>query len=133
MPNSDNTFGTFNKMTIMHTQADGGVGKNAFPDVAAAQAYIYSTEALAVFDECATTIQWALVADGNGDNTDLKVTLDFGTKGVGTSEADDWAGQFVSRSQALMDASNWILTQVGSVTGSTQNGFTCTKISSHLF
>ena len=133
MPNSDDTYGTYNKQTMMHTQNDdGSTALTTFADVAAAQAYIYSTEALAVYNECATTIQWALVADGDGNNTGLKVTIDFGTKGtVGIAAADDWAGQFNSRQTALQDAdpSNWIVIQ--DETG--KPGFTVTDISSHLF
>jgi len=132
MPNSDDTYGTYNKQTIMHTQNDdGSTALTTFANVAAAQAYIYSTEALAVYNECATTIQWALVADGDGNNTGLKVTIDFGTKGAGTDAADDWAGQFNARRTALQDAdpSNWIIIQ----DQIWKPSFTCTSISSHLF
>ena len=45
--------------------------------------------------------------DDNGDNTKLKVTYDFGTKGAGTEAADDWGSQYNSRLTALEDAGNW--------------------------
>ena len=134
MANSDNTFGTYNKQTMMHTQNDdGSTALTTFADVAAAQAYIYSSEALAVYNECATTIQWALVADDDGNNTGLKVTLDFGTKGtVGIAAADDWAEQYNSRKTTLANADNWIITQLGD-DSTYKPGFTVTDISSHLF
>ena len=78
MPNSDNTFGTYNKQTLIFTQVeDGGRGFVDHADATAAKEYIFTTEALAVWDECCTNIQWELQAN----NRDLKVTFDFGTKG----------------------------------------------------
>ena len=145
MTNSDDTFGTHNKITLLHTQdqEDGTTRDSAGPfpplnivaQVAAANAYIYTAEALAVFDECATNLQWALVADDNGDNSLLKVTLDFGTKGTPDIDpADDWAGLFESRRATLIDASGWMKTR-GHVTedSTTYPGITVTSISDHLF
>ena len=109
MPNSDNTYGTFNKRTSHLSQVeDGSTALTVFADTDAAKSHFFTTEALAVWDECCTTLQWALLADGNGDNTKLKVTFDFGTKGTpGIAEADDWAGQYNSRKQALQDSDGW--------------------------
>ena len=60
-------------------------------------------------DECCTILEWALVADDNGDNTKLKTTFAFGTKGSpGIAEADDWAGQYNSRKTALINSHQWV-------------------------
>ena len=45
-----------------------------------------------------------MINDDRGDATKLKWTMSFGTKGTDTAEADDWAGQHLSRKQALIDA-----------------------------
>ena len=108
MPNSDNAYGTFNKQTSIFSQIDdGSTALTVFADTDAAKSFFFTTEALAVWDETCTTLQWALVADGNGDNTKLKVTFDFGTKGAGTAEADDWSEQYNSRKTALINSNNW--------------------------
>jgi len=76
-----------------------------------------------VNDECCTNLQWALVADANGDNTKLKVTFDFGTKGsFDITASNDWAGQYNSRKDALMSAGNW-----------GNNGYTTENSTDHLF
>ena len=50
----------------------------------------FTDEALTVMDETCTILEWALVADDNGDNTKLKSTFAFGTKGSPSiAEADD--------------------------------------------
>lgn len=109
MPNSDNAHGTFNKFTSHFSQVDdGSTPLTIFSSIDQAKSYFYTTEALAVWDECGTTLQWALLADGNGDNTKLKVTVDFGTKGNSDiAEADDWAGLYNSRKTALIDSNGW--------------------------
>ena len=108
MTNSDNTFGTYNKETKILTQHDdGSTALTVFGSVTAGKQHFFTTEALAVWDECCTTLEWAVVADDNGDNTKLKVTYDFGTKGAGTEAADDWGSQYNSRLTALEDAGNW--------------------------
>ena len=91
MPNSDNTYGTFNKQTNIYSQQvgepftltwDGGsetetpVGVT-FSTVDEAKNWFFTADALAVFNECCTTLEWALV-----DNDKLKATFDFGTKGA---------------------------------------------------
>jgi len=107
MPNSDNTFGTFNKRTSHFSQV--AETPTVFADVNSAKSHFFTPEALAVWDECCTTIQWALLADGNGDNTKLKVTFDFGTKGnPSIAEEDDWSGQYNSRKTALMNSNDWL-------------------------
>ena len=109
MPNSDNKYGTYNKRTMIFSQVDdGSTALTVFANTDAAKAHFFTTEALAVWDECCTTLQWALLADDNGDNTKLKATFDFGTKGTpGITAADDWAGQFNSRKTALIGSNGW--------------------------
>lgn len=119
MPNSDNTFGTFNKITHILSQIDdGSTALTNHADVAAAKSFFYTADALTVFDECCTELQWSVV-----DNTKLKYTMTFGTKGpADISPADDWAGQFNSRQTALRDADNW-----------TNNQHTTEESTDHLF
>ena len=107
MTNSDNKFGTFNKITHIASQPDDDIGRlcmTNFSNVDQAKAFYFTPEALAVFDECCTELQWALIEDDRGNTTKLKWTMAFGTKGTGTAEADDWSAQLVSRQTALMDA-----------------------------
>ena len=109
MTNSDSAFGTFNKQTKIISQiSDGSTALTVFANVDAAKSHFFTDSAITVMDECCTILQWALQADGNGDNTQLKTTFAFGTKGSPTiAEADDWAGQYNSRKTALKDAHNW--------------------------
>jgi hypothetical protein len=109
MTNSDNTFGTFNKRTQILSQVnDGSTVATAYDDADTAKAAFYTANALTVFDECCTEIQWALVNDSLNRATRLKYTMTFGTKGTADiSEADDWAGQFNSRKTTLIDAGDW--------------------------
>lgn len=128
MTNSDNTYGTFNKRTTIHSQVDdGSTALVVFTSVDNAKSHIYTTNALAVWDECCTTLQWQLMADDNGDNTKLKVTWDHGTKGASDQNAaDDWAEQFRSRMTTLQNADDWINNP-----GATE--IICTDSSDHLF
>lgn len=107
MPNSDNAYGTFNKRTSHFSQVvHGSTALTVFPNIDEAKSHFFTTEALAVWDETCTTLQWALLADGNGDNTKLKVTFDFGIKG-NVSPEEEWAEQYNSRKQALIDSNGW--------------------------
>jgi hypothetical protein len=118
MTNSDNTYGTFNKRTQLLTQIDdGSTALTTFATVAEAKSFFYKDAALAVFDECCTELQWALVG-----TTGLKYTMTFGTKGYPTTEADDWAGQYNSRKTALINANNW-----------QKNPYNTQEVDSHLF
>ena len=123
MTNSDNTFGTYNKVTSIISQIDdGSTALTTFANVAAAKTFIFTDEALTVMDETCTVLEWALQADGNGDNTQLKTTFAFGTKGTADiAAADDWEGQYNSRKTALVNATNW-----------TKVGCTFTDSSDHL-
>jgi len=123
MTNSDNTYGTYNKRTNILSQIDdGSTALTTFADTNTAVAHFFTSDAQAVFNECCTELQWALVADDNGDNTKVKYTMAFGTKGSGTAEADDWAEQFNSRKQALIDSSTW-----------GNNGYSFVTSTDHLF
>jgi len=118
MPNSDNTYGTYNKQTKIFTQV--AETPTVFANTEEAKSHFFTPDALAVNDECCTNLQWALVS---GDNTKLKVTFDFGTKGTpGIAEADDWAGQYNSRKTALIDSKDWA-----------NNAYTTEEVDSHLF
>ena len=118
MPNTDNTYGTFNKRTQILTQIDdGSTVPTTFATIAEAKSFFYTDNALAVFDECCTELQWALVG-----TTGLKYTMAFGTKGGNIAAADDWAGQFNSRKTTLVSANNWA-----------KNSYTTEEVDSHLF
>ena len=60
-----------------------------------------------MFNECATELQWALVNDGNGDATNLKHTIAFGTKPNNPAAEDMWGAQFVSRRETLSNANEF--------------------------
>jgi len=109
MPNSDNTYGTYNKQTkIIAQNDDGSTALTTFANVNEAKAFIFTDEALTVMDECCTVLEWALQADGDGNNTQLKTTFAFGTKGtVGIAEADDWAAQYNTRKTTLINNKGW--------------------------
>lgn len=116
MPNSDNTYGTYNKQTKIFSQADhafstgdGFRAKTTFANVTAAKNHYLSTDAQTIFDECCTNLQWAVINDGDGNATQLKVTFDFGTKGGNIAASEDWAGQFNSRKNTLIASgdTNW--------------------------
>lgn len=118
MTNSDNTYGTFNKRTNILSQIDdGSTALTAFSTEDEAKSFFYTADAQAVFNECCTELQWSVVA-----NVKLKYTMTFGTKGYPTNEADDWAGQFNSRKQALIDSSTW-----------GNNGYSFATSTDHLF
>ena len=106
MPNSDTKYGLFNKRTQILTQiSDGSTSATTFSNVTEAKNFFYTTNAQTVFNECCTQLQWSVENDGDGNATLLKYTMAFGTKGGNIAEADDWAGQFNSRKQALTPAS----------------------------
>ena len=105
MTNSDNTFGTFNKITHIAAQPyDGSTALTTFSSVDEAKAFYFTADAITVFDETCTELQWEVINDERGDKTKLKWTMAFGTKGTGTAEADDWSAQHLTRKQALIDA-----------------------------
>ena len=80
------------------------LAKTVFANTDDAIDHFFTSEAQAVMNETCTLLQWALVAN----NTELKTTFAFGTKGTpDIAEADDWAGQYNSRKTALLNVSNW--------------------------
>jgi hypothetical protein len=118
MTNTDNTYGTFNKRTQILTQIDdGSTALTTFATVAEAKSFFYTDVALAVFDECCTELQWALVG-----TTGLKYTMTFGTKGGNIAAADDWAEQYNSRKTALRNSNTWV-----------KNAYSHEEVDSHLF
>ena len=118
MTNSDNRYGTFNKRTTIFSQIDdSSTALTTFASVAEAKSFFYTTESLAVFDQCCTELQWALVG-----TTGLKCTMTFGTKGGNIAPADDWAEQYNSRKTALISANNWA-----------KKVYTTQEVDSHLF
>ena len=129
MTNSDNTFGVFNKKTMLFTQEQifdsSWIGWQTYANAEAARDAFLTSKAIAVFNECCTQLQWELQAN----NRDLKVTFAFGTKGASDqSAADDWAEQFRTRQQALIDAdpTEWWNAE-------TNVKWTATEDSNHLF
>ena len=122
MTNSDNTYGTYNKKTQILSQIDdGSTALTNHADVAAAKSFFYTADALTVFDECCTELQWSVV-----DNTKLKYTMTFGTKGTaGIAEADDWAEQYNSRKTVLINNNMW--------TKSSAVAFSIAQSTDHLF
>jgi hypothetical protein len=119
MTNSDNRYGTFNKRTTIFSQIDdSSTVLTTFATVAEAKAFFLTTQALAVYDECCTELQWALVG-----TTGLKCTMTFGTKGGNIAAADDWAEQYNSKKTALMNDSKW----------NTIRGYNTEESDSHLF
>jgi len=118
MTNSDTAYGVYNKRTQVLSQVDdGSTALTNHADVAAAKAFFYTDDALAVFDECCTQLQWSVV-----DNTKLKYTMAFGTKGGQIDPADDWAGQYNSRKEQLISATKW-----------SKTGYTTEEVDTHLF
>jgi hypothetical protein len=104
MTNADNIYGTFNKRTTIFSQIDdGSTALTTFSTVAEAKAFFFTPEALAVYDECCTELQWALVG-----TTGLKRTMTFGTKGGNIAAADDWAEQYNSRKAVLVSKKLWM-------------------------
>ena len=134
MPNSDNTYGTFNKRTkIMSQPLDNSTVPTIFADTDQAKSFYFTDNALTVMDECCTTLQWALVADANGDNTQLKMTFDFGTKGGQIDPADDWAELYNTAKTNLIDTplksfsiSNAVQTDTDPITGTWEVNITAT-------
>lgn len=106
MTNSDNKFGTYNKRTNIYEQVceSSDISPTIFADVTEARNAFHPAELQTVFDECCTNLQFALMADENGNNTKFKVTFDFGTKGDPNQRPeDDWAAQFLARKANIPD------------------------------
>jgi len=129
MTNSDNTFGTYNKATNQ-MQQHMPTPWTKFASVDEAKTFFFTDAALAVFEKNCTNLQWALVSDHYGDNTKLKYTYDFGTKGSPTQDASsDHAETFKSEKDALQtgDMSGWFKRPTSTYCS------TLTEDSDHLF
>ena len=89
-----------NKYTnIMSQHDDGSTALTIFANVAAAKDYFLTANAQKCAVDHSTQVEYALVADSNGDNTKLKRTLGFDLSGQGQTynnrmidlvEANDW-------------------------------------------
>ena len=105
MTNNDTTFGTFNKKTHIYHQTDEAgtplSSPKVFSNLAEAQSYFMPPELMVIFNECMTTLRWALVQDENSNNTKLKVTFDFGIKENVSDPKEQWAEQFNIRKKAV--------------------------------
>jgi len=118
MPNTDNKYGTFNKKSTIFTQKTEFTPLRTFDSVNEALSHFFTPQAIAVYNECSTQIQWALMEN----STKLHLTISFGTKGGNVSPTNDWAEQYNIRKRSLMDADNWTI-----------NGFTHQETNNHLF
>jgi len=119
MPNADNTYGTFNKLTKILSQVDdGSTALQNFSNVEEAKSWFFTPSALTVFDECCTELQWAVI-----DNQKLKYTMTFGIKeDRNVEDGNDWAVEYTTRLNNLASSNTWI-----------NNPLTETESSDHLF
>ena len=119
MPNADNTYGTFNKLTkILSQEDDGSTALQNFSNVEEAKSWFFTPSALTVFDECCTELQWAVI-----DNQKLKYTMTFGIKeDRNVEDGNDWAVEYTTRLNNLASSNTWI-----------NNPLTETESSDHLF
>ena len=136
MPNSDNTYGTFNKQTfevkLSNTEDNSVVTQSFGGNVDTAKNYFLTTDAINNINDCGTQVDWAITDDGNG----IKYTIAFGIKK--DSSAPQWAETFKSTQTALQDANNFVKSSL--LTTKTVNGNTYpefkwaqTSTDSHLF
>ena len=88
---------------IMSQHDDESTALTIFADVAAAKAFFFTANALKCAVDHSTQVEYALVADSNGDNTKLKRTLGFDHSGQGQTynnrmieliSANDWGAVF---------------------------------------
>tara|TARA_B100000900_G_scaffold167517_1_gene142186 strand:+ start:408 stop:857 length:450 start_codon:yes stop_codon:yes gene_type:complete len=114
MPNSDNAFGTFNKITkvlYLKEYKDGqstasNVEQNFGGNVETAKSYFLTDEALACINDNGTNVQYAITADGNG----LKWTIDFGLPN--NNEADSWAKKYKDTKTTLVNNNQWVKQEI---------------------
>jgi len=99
-------MGDFNKQTKINKQVaiDGSSGSPViFANVTDAKNFYYTANELAVFDTWCDNQQWAVVNDGSGNATWLKVTIDFDADGKSVSwhsALDDLSGELTAHHQA---------------------------------
>ena len=104
-----------NKYTnIMSQHDDGSTALTIFADVTAAKDYFLTANAQQCAVDHSTQVQYALVADSNGDNTKLKRTLGFDLSGQGQTynnrmieliTAKDWGATIPYTTAESTDAS----------------------------
>ena len=89
-----------NKYTcIMSQHDDGSTALTIFANVEEAKNYFFTDNAQQCAVDHATQVQYALVADSNGDNTKLKMTLGFDLSGQGQT--------YNNRMIELLTANDW--------------------------
>ena len=114
MANSDNAFGTFNKITkVLYLKeypngesSASNVSQSFGGNVETAKSYFLTDEALACINDNGTRVQFAITADGNG----LKWTVDFG---IPNNNADDsWAKKYKDTKKTLTDNNGWVKQEI---------------------
>ena len=113
MANSDTAYGLNNKITRIITErwlkeeAEGvstleaKIIQSWSGNVSTAQSHCFTSDALALMNECATQIEWAIVDSGNG----LKFTIAFGTPA--DPDQQPWAEKWKLGKTSLTNAGNW--------------------------
>ena len=108
MPNSDNTYGVFNKQTKIvyqkQHQADSSwdvVSQSFSGNLTTAKNFFLTAEAQACINDNGTQVQFAITGDGNG----LKWTVAFGT--VTNPATKSWAVKFNETKDALVSGNGW--------------------------
>ena len=108
MPNSDNTYGVFNKQTKIvyqkQHQADSSwdvVSQSFSGNLTTAKNFFLTAEAQACINDNGTQVQFAITGDGNG----LKWTVAFGT--VTNPATKSWATKFTEAKDALVSGDGW--------------------------
>ena len=118
-----------NKYTnIMSQIQDGSEPLTIFTTVQQAKDYFFTANAQQCAVDHSTQVEYALVADDNGDNTKLKRTLGFDLSGQGQD--------YNTRMIELISANDWgklPATSTVSVDGSTLLNYSTAESSDHLF
>lgn len=118
-----------NKYTnIMSQVQDGSEPLTIFTTVQQAKDYFLTANAQQCAVDHSTQVEYALVADDNGDNTKLKRTLGFDLSGQG----QDYNNRMIE----LITANDWgklSATSALSVDGSSLLNYSTAESSDHLF
>jgi len=85
--------------TIMSQFDDGSTVPTVFNNVTEAKNWFYTADAQQCMNDNTTNVQFTLLADGNGQNTQLKKTEEWDMSGIGQI----YQNQLIS----LIDADNW--------------------------
>jgi hypothetical protein len=132
MPNSDTTYGTYNKQSyeikILNSDNDSVITQSFGGDIDTAKNFFLTADTLTALDTNATQLQYAITGDGNG----LKYTIAFGIKK--DSSATEWAEAYKTSITNLTNASNFVKSSALQVDGQAANRkWTITSTNSHLF